>query len=473
MVDYGDEWRDTHPPAGPDSPLSPLFWTQPASGGAILRGFSAAHMGGGLLAACGMLAWLAVAPMTSGVMLVAALGAVVAGAGLLAFELGRGGPQSALAARVILPLVDLVVGCAALWALGMQGYTPLLFLVPVCVATLLFSWRGGLVVAALALVAFAALSTFRLGSALEAWAPETIALAAVMALLVLCQGVYVSRLSGHVAALREQITLLERERDLRTAEQHRLLETVSLLEDARGRVERERAQLHGQIMDVASVARRVTAGDHAAAQSLRPGMYGPVDVLAGALARLTQQVGAVSSLRMHVRAQQRTLDALSATMSGQAQLLDTADAALRELGDEANRLVAEVQVVERGSGELPGVDRHALFRALRGVEQRAIAQASNTALLSARMTQLRERQTELESERRRLDQLTAAARAFETSGIISTSASTPVAAASSGPIPSRSDVFAASDVLPRDAQQPQSPSWPRIEIAEIPGSTPQ
>lgn len=470
MVDYGDEWRDMHHPAGPDSPLSPLFWIQPASGGAILRGFAAAHMGAGLLAAIGALVWLTAAPVTFGALLIAAIGAGVAGAGLLAFELSRGDTRATLAARAILPLADLAAGCVALWALGMQGYIPLLFLVPVCAATLLFSWRGGSAVAALALVAFAAISTFRLGSAVAAWAPETLALAAIMALLALCLGVYVSRVSELALALREQVTLLERERGLRAAEQHRLLETVNLLEEARARGERERAQLHAQLVEVVTVARQVSAGEYAAVQSLRPGMYGPLDVLAGALARLTQQVGAVSNLRMHVRAQQRTLDALTMTVRGQAHLLDATDTALHELGAEANRLVAEVQMVERGSGELPGIDRHALFQALRGVEQLAVTQASNTAVLSARMAQLRERQAELESAMRRLDQLTAATRAFESSGIMSA----PLPVAASGPLPASSDVFAASDVLPRDPRlQPQRPSWPRIEIAELPGSTPQ
>lgn len=469
MVDYGDESSNVHSPAGPDSPLNPLFWTQPMSGGAILRGFAAAHIGAGLLAAASALIWLTVASNLATAVLAAAIGVGVSAMGLLAFELARGGAQPVLAARVVLPLADLAASCVALWAFGMQGFIPLLFLVPVCVGALLFSWRGGSTVAALALIAFATISAFRLGIAIKAWAPQALALAAVMALLVLCLGLYIGRISALVSGLRERVTLLEHERQLNTAKLRRLLETVNLLEDTRARIEHEHALLHAQVGEIATVARHACAGDlsvaQSFAQSVRPGMYGPVELLAGALVRLTSQVSAVSDLRMHVRAQQRTLDALTAAIHGQAHLLDTMGTTLGELAADANRLVADIQTVERGSGELPGIDRHALFRTLRGVEQQAIAQASNTTALSARMSQLRERHSELESALRRLDQLTAAARAFESSGVMS--APLPVSATSFGS--SSSDVFAASDVRSRNAQQSQHLSWSQTDVTAIPG----
>jgi hypothetical protein len=64
-----------------------------------------------------------------------------------------------------------------------------------------------------------------------------------------------------------------------------------------------------------------------------------------------------------------------------------------------------VQLIERGSGELPGLDRRQLFQVMRGMEQRALAQASNTAILGARLAQLRTRQSEMEADLRRLSNL--------------------------------------------------------------------
>ncbi len=468
MLDYGDERLDAHMPAGPDSSLSSYFWTSPAFGGAILRSVAAAHLGAGLVAALGALAWLMLAPSAAvSAALVAALGGVAI-AGLAALELGRRGAHYAVAARVLLPLADLAACCAALWAHSGQAYVPLLFLAPVCVATLFFSWRSGSAVAALALTAFAATHVI-LGSSVESWALETLALGSVMALLVLCLGVYVSRLGELLLGLRAQVALLERERAQQAVEQGRLLETVTQLEDARARLERERTLVHTQLAEVASVAQRTTAGDLSATQSLRPGMYGPLDVLAGALVRLTFQAGAASNLRLHVRAQQRALDALTATARRQAYLLERTEVALHELGAEANRLVAEVQTVERGSGELPGIDRHQIFLVLRGVERQAMTQASNTAMVGTSIAQLQVHQAELEAELRRLDQLTAAARSFESSGI--TPVPMPAVPHTTGSVPPGSGVFATSDVLPPEMLQHQRPSRPHITVPVSSGAT--
>ena len=472
MVDYGDERRDTHILAGPDSPLSPLFWTHPATGGAILRSVAAAHLAAGLLATGVALAWLTLTPNALVAVAVVAAGVGVAAAGLLGLQLGGGGAQSALAARILLPVADLVACCAVLWLPGMRGYVPALCIIPVCVAALLLSWRSGAVIAALALMACAA-ATVVLGATTGIWATETLAMASAMALLVFCVGIYVSRVSGTLLDLRDMVTRLERERAQRIAERHRLLETVSVLEDAHARGERERSLIHHQLSELAAVARRISDGELAAAQSLRPGMFGPLDVLAGALVRLTSQVGGVSNLRLHVRAQQRALDALSATVRGQAHLLDGAGTTVRELGAEANQLIAEVQTVQRGSGELPGIDRHQLFRALRGVERRAMAQASNAAMLSASVTQLKARQGELESELRRLEQLTAAARTFDSSGILSVPnlvSLDAIALNSVGSVPPGSGIFAASGLLSREEPPTQRPSRPRTAAAALRGA---
>src|SRR5258707_7589777 len=76
----------------------------------------------------------------------------------------------------------------------------------------------------------------------------------------------------------------------------------------------------------------MTEGDLAAARGLHPGMYGPLDILAAALVRLSQQMASALSARQQLAGRQYALDSLSAATREQAQMLASLDASLRELG---------------------------------------------------------------------------------------------------------------------------------------------
>jgi hypothetical protein len=134
-------------------------------------------------------------------------------------------------------------------------------------------------------------------------------------------------------------------------------------------------------------------------------MFGPLDAVRAALGRLSLRLVMGLAPAASTRERQQALETALAASREQAHLLAATDTALHTLGVSANELVAEVQVVERGSGELPGIDRRRLFQVMRTMEQRALAQASNTAMLGARLAQLRSRHSEIEAELRRLSSL--------------------------------------------------------------------
>jgi hypothetical protein len=64
--------------------------------------------------------------------------------------------------------------------------------------------------------------------------------------------------------------------------------------------------------------------------------------------------------------------------------------------------VAEVQALEQSTGSVSGTHDLRLASGLRRIEQSAMTQASNTAMLGARLAQLSARQSSLEAELRRL-----------------------------------------------------------------------
>jgi hypothetical protein len=151
------------------------------------------------------------------------------------------------------------------------------------------------------------------------------------------------------------------------------------------------------------VVERLGEGDTTAWRVLHANGYGPVKTLAGALGRMGQHLAQLHEQHAHhTSAHQRALEAVAGATREQGQLIALTDNALRELGTAANELVAEVQRLERGSGELPGVDRRVLFQSLRGIEQHVLTQASDTAMLGARLAQLRARQAEIEGSMRHL-----------------------------------------------------------------------
>lgn len=383
------------------------FWPRPGAGFQLLAALAALHAGAGLLgAAAGALAWYFARPMEVLPVLAAVTGAIVAAAGAVTFELARsGGPRAALAARVLLPAIDLVAAATLLWLLGDSVLAVLLFVVPALTASILLSWRSGAVFAAVSLACFAAMSMMRPGSLLHVWAAESLALAGVMIAMVLALGVYATVLLGVQSALLADAALLRGQRDTQDAEQQRLLESLTLLEDTQARLERERVQVNQQIAEVATTVLRLADGDPSAVRALQPGLFGPLEAVRAALGRLSLRLGTGSGPLPAAQEQQRTLETVLAATQEQGQMLAAADTALHSLGVSAHELVAEVQYLARGSGELPGIDRRQLFQLMRAMEQHAMAQASNTALLGARLAQMRTRQRELEAELRRLSRL--------------------------------------------------------------------
>jgi len=71
----------------------------------------------------------------------------------------------------------------------------------------------------------------------------------------------------------------------------------------------------------------------------------------------------------------------------------------------ANELAAETQAAQQDLDVLPVDERDALFAHLHEIERRALAQASDTAMLGSRLAQLLARQTEIEAEVRHAPRL--------------------------------------------------------------------
>src|SRR5258708_6881670 len=389
------------------NPQSPAFWAGVGGGHPFLPWIAAAHAAAGLFGAtAGVLVWLFVAPKDAQAPLAALAGAGVAIAAVIAFQLARSPRANAASmARGVLPAADLVACAVALLLLGDIGLASLLFVVPIGVAALLLSWRSGATFAALAVATFAAMNALRLGSAVGVWVPQTLALAGIASLFAVCVGIFSAQMTEIIMSLSRRFTRLHEQRAAQGQEQARLLEGLNLLEEAQGRLEQERAAVNAQISELAGGARRMTEGGLAARRGLHPGMYGPLDILAGPLGRLKQQIAAGLSARQQLAGRQYALDSLSAATREQAQMLASLDASLRELGLSANDLVAEGQRVGRGSGEVSGGTSQGLLHALAGIERHALAQASNTSILASRLAQTRARQAGLDGEIQRLSQL--------------------------------------------------------------------
>src|SRR5258708_1696773 len=220
-----------------------------------------------------------------------------------------------------LPACSLGACGVVLWLLGDIGLASLLFVVPIGVAALLLSWRSGATFAALAVATFAALNALRLGPVVGEWVPQTLALAGVASLFAVCVGIFSAQLTEIIVSLSPRFTQLHDQRAAQGQEQARLLEGLNLLEEAQARLEQERAAVNAQISELADAARRMTEGDLAAARGLHPGMYGPLDILAAALVRLSQQMASALSARQQVAVRQYALDSLNAATRAPDQLL--------------------------------------------------------------------------------------------------------------------------------------------------------
>ena len=412
---------------------------------ATVRWLAVAHVMAGL---CGALIGVAVfiaASQTATPLVGVVAGIGVALIGAVAFLLA-GTPRQDIQrfVRLLLPMVDVIVCVAVLAQMGPSALSLMLFLTPACVATVALSWRSGAAVTALDIALFIVVNVLR-GPVMDSWVPYALLLAGVSSLLAFAYGVFAAQMTLGLETLQRQSDRLRAQRDQQHAEQQRLLDGLNLMEETQARLEQERALVNAQLAELTTVAYRMAEGDASAARVLRPGMSGSLDVLSGALLRLSQQLSGTLAAQQ----QKRQLDMLTAALRDQTAMLVAAETTLRDLNASAHTLVGEVQRVERGSGELPGLHPHALFQALRGVEQRAIEQAANTGVLSSRMAQLRGRQAELEAEARRASQ------ALAESG---------VGGAFSGSYPGVSmGGFGSSGLYGREAVSvPATPSWPHF-----------
>jgi hypothetical protein len=375
----------------------------------MLVGIAVAHVLVGLVGvACGLVGWYFFQPGSLLPVIAGCAALVAALAGAVALELARfSQPRVALGAQLLLVSADLIAIGSLTWLLGPTSFVSLFCLLPVVLSALFFSRRAVMVVPTITIGGFIAICIARAGFAFAGWLPlpvtpavwlpEAGVLAIASALFAYCCGQVSERAVIGFALAFQRIDRLATQRSALRAEQQRLIESTRALEDAHRRLTQERALVNRQVMEIVRVVERLGEGDTNALRALHPGMYGPLMTLSSGLTHLGQRLAMLQGQQYQTSAQQRALDALASSTREQAQLLSLTDNALRELSASANELVAEVQRIERGSGERAGADRRVLFQALREIEQHMLTQASDTAMLGARLAQLRARQTEIES----------------------------------------------------------------------------
>lgn len=390
-------WSSPGMPAGSGSMPSidslafaqPHFWTAHGKGLAILSVAALAQAAAGLAGVVSFaLVWYLAAPRENFTLPLLA-SALAAAAGGVSYPLIRSeNAQSILFVRGWLPLVDLVVASMLLWALPRFELAPALFVVPIVLAALLLSWRAGALFATLAVATFGTISVLRLGLDYELWAAQTIGLGIVAGIIAAVTGIVWQRIERASDALLREWARLRDDLTRKEAAQRRLIEHINTLEDGQLRLEQERVQMNIQIAELATAAQRIAQGDSGAIRIIRPGLIGPMESLGGWLTRLAQQVSGYPAAQQQAQTYRQTLERLDETIREQERLLDQTQRALHALAASANEHVAYIQRLQRGSGELPGINRHALFAQMQGIEQNALTQASDTAMLGARIQQL-------------------------------------------------------------------------------------
>lgn len=390
------------------TPAGQGFWTRRGSGHVVLVRIAQAHIIAGVCGVLvGMLVWYFLAPAVLIPVVAGGVALVVIVAGALAFELASAAhPLLVISARLLLVTVDLLACGVVLWLMGAASFAPLLFIIPVLMGIVLFAERIALVCAAASVNTFVGVELLRDGlgaheiaarlARASAWGPQALALAVLAVFIIACCSAWVRGMTQGVALLLRRSDVLRGQRDALRTEQRRLIETLHLLEDAQGRLQAEQGMIGRQLGEIAHVAERLSAGDPSAVRGLRPGAFGPLGALCAALALWGRQLATAHEQQHTEHAQYQVIEQLATASREQTHLLVATDAVLRDLSASANDLATEVQRIERGTGELPGTDRPALLQALRGVEQHALAQASDIAMLGARLAQLRARHDEIE-----------------------------------------------------------------------------
>lgn len=409
----GEDPRDTGA-----HPAHPQFWARRGAGHGPLTAAAWLHaLAGAIVAASCLALWYRGGASQRSLLELALAGGAVAVAGLLAVLLAL--PRAAwpaLLARVLLPGIDLAAAVAAYWLLGNRNVVLPLFMVPAAVACALLSWRGGVIFAALSQAGYCTLAALRMGPALDAWVPQTLVLAGLLLIQTGSLGFYLARMEDVTAALQMRLSALRRDRVARAAEQSRLLDGLTLVEETQARLEHERVQVNTQIMALVSAAQRLGDGDPSGVQALAPGMYGPLDLLTAALCRLAARppagpgvvvrpvppappvaLPAPSTPSSPSLSPSMFADDLGDALREQGRLLTAADTLLRDLGIRANELMAAAHEARQGASSPPDGHTDTLDAALRDIERLARDQSAGAATLGSRLAQLLVRQSDLDA----------------------------------------------------------------------------
>lgn len=388
-----------------------LCWRPRGPGHGVLRAAASMHIAAGAsLLGAAALVWTF--GVDGGALLwplpLAGVGALVAMAGLVGLELTRGAGPVRLAARLMLPVLDLALVGAVIATLGgvagsADAAVPLILAIALvliaALAALLGDWRAGAAVVVLGAAA-SALTWSMVGG--TGWWMGAGVVATAGGPIVLALGISQTRMARLGATLLAERATCDRDVAERIAAERRLRDGLRQVEDARLRLERERTTLDQRVGQMARYVRLLAEGDAEATRGLPAALAGggppsgPLAELAAGLDRIrlrvaTRQAAGTDSGQM--------VALISRAAAEQARLLALTDADLRDQGAAANQLVRHLQVIVR-SGGLANMESDR--RAVREAEQLALAHASGTAMLGARMAQLRARQGDLDGQLRRL-----------------------------------------------------------------------
>ena len=387
---------------------------RPHAGGATVGAVAFAQMVASLAwTALALVIWYFAMPSATRLTMFALCGAVIAAGSALSMELARGARGTRLrVARLLLPVVDFIAAAGAFWLLAGDSSALLLWLVPTWLATVLIGWRVGTIAAAASELAAVAMWLALGGAPGGAWLVGALQLALVLALVVGGLAAYARHVQGARADLLARLRQAESRRESAEGDCARLRDGVRLLERTQVRLEQERQTLDRQTSEMAHIVRRLADGDRQGArQRLTQVMAasGPIGQaladLAVGLNWLAHQEPTPAIPDQYVLRQLRQAQGVSQLLGEQTRLLNATDLALSDQAAVANQLVSAIQLLAHGAGGAAGQpegDRQQIYRTIHEIEQVALGHASSTAMLGARMAQMRQRQNELDAHMRGL-----------------------------------------------------------------------
>lgn len=418
-----------------------LCWGPGGPGRAALRLVAWAHIAAGaVLVGAVLLLWslgrVGGVPASAtpgapfGPLLLGGVGALLAMAGLVGLELARGAGGVHPLSRPLLPALDLVLAASALWVLGGGAASTDVAITAALVLTamlaaLLGDWRVGAAAVVLGVAAEVSTAVMRGAVSESGWWVSAAAVAAAGGLLVVALGTFQGLMARLVTALMVERAARDRDLAERVLAERRLRDGLRQGEEARMRLERERAATDREVARVVRYVRLLGEGEVEATGWLPAGLAregtpsGPLAELAAHLERMRMRVAARHAPGPNTGP---VVALLIRAAAEQARLLSLADADLRDQGAIANQLVRRLQRIAQ-SGEL--ANGTADQRVAHETERLALAHASATAMLGARMAQLRARQSDLESQLRRLAATGTQARAGDLTGALKREGGTP------------------------------------------------